>query len=72
MKLEKFVKVFLISCLVGTVGEGVVGWLIHLVTGNFLWIYPDSPFTTTSFYVIPLWGFAGLIIYSIFRKIVVL
>jgi len=69
---KKLTKIFLISCLVGTVGEGVMGWLIRFAIGDFLWIYPNSPFITTSLYVIPLWGLAGLICYSVFRKIGVL
>lgn len=72
MKVKKLIKTFLASCLVGTIGEGALGWLIRFTTGNFLWVYPESPFITTSCYSIPLWGLAGLVCYVVFRKIGVL
>jgi len=69
MKVKRQISVFLISCVAGTIGEGVVGWLVRLITGKFLWVYPESLLITTSFYVVPLWGLAGLIYYSILQKI---
>jgi len=68
VNLKKLVKVFLAAAGVGFAGEGLVGWLIYSATGNFLWVYPDSFFVTTSLYVIPLWGFAGLVHYWILRR----
>jgi len=69
MKIRKLIKIYLSSCVAGFLGEGAMGWLIHFVTGDFLWVYPGSPFTTTSLYVMPLWGVSGLIYYSILWRI---
>lgn len=69
MKIKNLIKTFLISCVAGIIGEGAIGWLIRLATGNFLWVYPESIFVTTSLYAIPLWGLAGLILYFLLQKI---
>lgn len=71
-QLKKMLKIFLTTCVVGTIGEGATGWLIRLVIGKFLWTYPDSILVTTSLYVIPLWGIAGLVCYFTLQKIGVL
>lgn len=66
--MKKLLKAFLVSCAVGTIGEGVAGWIIRALTGHFLWIYPESPLTTTSLIVIPLWGIVGLMFYFTFKR----
>jgi uncharacterized membrane protein len=69
MNKKKIFTLYLLSCLVGTLFEFTIGWIIRFVTGHFLWIYPISPLQTTAWQVIPLWGLGGLISYAITKKI---
>lgn len=67
--VKQFLARFFVGCIVGTLGEGLVGWGIRLLTGEFLWVYPGSPFVTTSVYVIPLWGCSTLIGYFVLKML---
>lgn len=69
MTLKELIVLYLVSCVIGFTGELTSGWIIKFATGNFLWLYPASPFVTTSLYVVPLWGLAGLICCFVCSKI---
>jgi len=62
-----YLEMFVISCIVGFITEFLLGWGIYAFVGEFLWIYPASPFQTTSLYVVPVWGLAGLLFLRIWK-----
>ena len=62
-----YLEMFVISCVAGFIAEFLGGWGIYALIGRFLWIYPTSPFQTSSFYVVPLWGLAGLFFLRIWK-----
>ena len=69
MKKLAVLILYVVSCGAGTLFECLWGWILRYATGQFIWIYQDSPLQTTSLIVIPLWGVAGLMFYGIGRAI---
>ncbi len=63
--------VFVSFALIGTLGEWIVGWAYYHIVGQRLWTYHRFAITkNTSFLVIPLWGFAGILFWSVARVFV--
>lgn len=54
MKINDFMEILFIA-LLANIGEFILGWLIRFITGDFLWVYPNSFLITTSIYAYPLW-----------------
>lgn len=66
--MKIYVIIFLVFAVVGPVLEWCYGKLWS-ITGSSPWVYPNSILEHTSFEGIPLWGFGGLIGFSIYRAI---
>ena len=57
---DKYVAAFAASAVLGPTLEWAIGKLSARI-GTAPYIYPASPLRYTSFEVVPLWGFAGVI-----------
>lgn len=60
--------IFLVFAMLGPIFEWCYGKLWSII-GSSPWVYPNSILEYTSFEGIPLWGFAGLISFSIYHAI---
>lgn len=52
--MNEMKEIFIIA-LIANIGEFLLGWAIKLITGDFLWIYPNSVLVTSSVYAFPVW-----------------
>ena len=68
MKSYNLVEILFVA-LIAHIGEFIMGWIIKFVTGEFLWIYPDSFLVTTSVYAYPLWVVLLIIIRQIAKSV---
>ena len=61
------VQIFIVSAIIGTLSEHTIGYLLHKIDGHKLWEYRYGRWFGgyTSWFVIPYWGGAGLIFYTI-------
>lgn len=60
----RIVYVFLVFSVIGTFCEWLIGFVYHKVIGQRLWTYHRYSITKyTSILSIPLWGFAGILLY---------
>ncbi len=56
--------VFLAFSVIGTICEWIIGFVYHKVIGQRLWTYHKYAINKyTSLLSIPLWGFAGVLLY---------
>ncbi|MFC1454816.1 hypothetical protein ACFLQI_01870 [Candidatus Undinarchaeota archaeon] len=51
----------------GFIIEFTFGWAWKLVTGEFLYIYPNSFLVTSSLTIIPFWGLFGALVLGVRR-----
>ena len=63
---HSYVNIFLMSAIIGTILEGMLGKFIHRFFGVRIWTYKyGSIGNFTSLYSLPYWGAAGLVFVSI-------
>ncbi len=55
---------YLMSCLLGFILEGLLGWIYHKTLGERFWKYDRYTIGGhTSFLTLPLWGLAGVMFF---------
>ena len=63
--------ILIVWCVVGPLLESSAGFSYLWLTGRHLWVYERAPLfhRTTSYLIIPFWGFMGVVFWAVERFI---
>lgn len=65
-----YIVVYMVFAAVGTALEWMIGYAYHGVVGQRLWTYHTySIYGYTSFLSVPIWGFAGILFWSLSERL---
>lgn len=61
-----------VGAIVGTICEGLGGFIFQFVRGHIVWIYPGSMLKYTSFASIPIWGLFSSVYFVLTYNLILL
>jgi hypothetical protein len=72
IRIRHLVIAGVIGAIVGTICEGLGGFIFQFVRGHIVWIYPDSILKYTSFASIPIWGMFSVVYFVLTYNLILI
>jgi hypothetical protein len=72
IRIRHLVIAGVIGAIVGTICEGLGGFIFQFIRGHIVWIYPSSILKYTSFASIPIWGMFSVVYFVLTYNLILL